>query len=167
MISMLGLDSKKIQQFIYIVFITGIALLFIAKADLGTKAAPEKESEPIQSEAEDMEQKLRQTLRLAEGVGEVRVIINYGTTQAKVLAKDKTEESDDTSRRFEEKVTLGGDGKPVVLRENAREIKGVLIVAQGGGDAKVRAGLISAAQALLGVEPHKIEVLKMKQHSAE
>ena len=33
----------------------------------------------------------------------------------------------------------------------------------GGGNTAVRARLISAAQALLGVEAHKIEVLKMKQ----
>ena len=157
------IDNKKLMQIISIIFVTGVVLLFLSKLDTGTK---KEETKPV-TEIEDavnetLELRMQQALSLVEGVGEVRVIINYGTTQAKVLSKNKTEDISDTENHLEENVVLGSDSRPVVLRENAKEIKGVLIIAQGGGNTAVKAELISAAQALLGVEPHKIEVLKMR-----
>ncbi len=156
-------DNKKIRQIIYMVFVTGIALLFLSGVDMGGKR---EESVETPTEIEEMETRMERALGLVDGVGDVRVIINYNSSAAKVLAKNKTEEIDDTRKRFEENIVLGSDNSPVVLRENAREVRGVLIVAQGGGSAKVRAELISATQALLGVEAHKIEVLKMRSQEA-
>ena len=157
------IDNKKLMQIIYIIFVTGVVLLFLSKLDTGTKKEETKSVTEIEDAVnETLELRMQQALSLVEGVGEVRVIINYGTTQAKVLAKNKTEDISDTEKHFEENVVLGSDSRPVVLRENAKEIKGVLIIAQGGGNTAVKAELISAAQALLGVEPHKIEVLKMR-----
>lgn len=157
------LKNKKIQQFIYMVFVAGIALLFIAKTDLGDKPA-EETSAPV-SPQPDLESRLTRVLSLADGVGEVKVIINYASGESRTIAKNKSEQTDENARTFEENVALDGENQPIVLRENSREIRGVLIVAQGGGSPEVKARLISAASALLGVEPHKIEVLKMRsQH---
>ena len=117
----------------------------------------------IQQSVPDTEKRLEEALRSVEGVGEVKVVIYYAGSESRTIARDKVEETDDAGKRYEEKVVFGRDSEPVVLRENSPEIRGVLIVAQGGGNTAVRARLISAAQALLGVEAHKIEVLKMKQ----
>ena len=117
----------------------------------------------IQQSVPDTEKRLEEALRSVEGVGEVKVVIYYAGSESRTIARDKVEEMGDAGKRYEEKVVFGRDSEPVVLRENSPEIRGVLIVAQGGGNTAVRARLISAAQALLGVEAHKIEVLKMKQ----
>lgn len=41
--------------------------------------------------------------------------------------------------------------------------EGVLIVADGGGDSRVREKIIRAAGAALGVDPHKIQVFERKE----
>ncbi len=153
-------NFKNKKELIFVIFITGIFLLLIGRTNT---PAPQKE-EPVKLEQSlpDTEKRLENALSLAEGVGGVRVVIYYKDSGQKIIAKDKTEESDNNKKHFEEKVVLTDENKPVVLRENTREIEGVLIIAQGGGDPKTRASLISAAQALLGIETHKIEVLKMK-----
>ncbi len=150
---------KAKKEFIFIVFITGILLLIVGRAD--TKP-PEKTPVISETASEDIEKRLEDALSAVEGVGGVKVVIYYKSSAQKTIARDKTEETDKDQKRFEEKVVLTNGGDPVVLRENSREIEGVLIVAQGGGSQKTRAELISAAQALLGIEAHKIEVLKMK-----
>ena len=63
------------------------------------------------------------------------------------------------------KITIKGeDGSisPLILKTIAPRVEGVIIAAQGGGDAVVQEQLIRAAQTVLGVEPHKVQVLKMK-----
>ena len=155
-------DTKKIQRIIYIIFVTGLALLLFSRIDF---SAPKQEpAQQTQTPAEDdLELRLQRILRTAEGVGEVRVLIIYGTTATKSVARDKEEVIGDTEKSFKENVVLGSDSQPVILRESSREICGVLIVAQGAGIAEVKSRIVSAAMALLGVEAHKIEVLKMKQ----
>lgn len=153
-------NIKNKKELIYIIFITGVLLLLIGRTDIGTnKEIPQANTPNI---TDDTEQRLEDALSMAEGVGAVKVVIYYKNSGQKTIAKDKTEETDDSKKHFEERVALSGGGEPIVLRENMREIEGVLIIAQGGADPKIRAKLISAAQALLGIETHKIEVLKMK-----
>lgn len=157
------LKNKRIQQLLYFLFIIGVALLLFAKTDI----KPEKEQIPPQetqteNDTNDLERKLEKTLRMAEGVGDVKVIISYKNTPTKVIAKDKTEEVAETSKRFQENVVLNGNNEPVILRENQREVQGVVIVASGGDDINVKNKLISSAVAFLGVDSHRIEVLKMK-----
>ena len=68
--------------------------------------------------------------------------------------------------RVEQKAVLteekGGNTAPFILSENAPVIEGVVIVAEGGGDATVQAALHQAAEALCNVPAHKIAVLQMK-----
>ena len=56
----------------------------------------------------------------------------------------------------------GDNAAPFILSENAPVIEGVVIVAEGGGDATVQAALHQAAEALCNVPAHKIAVLQMK-----
>lgn len=156
------LKNKKVQQVIYIIFVTGIALLFLAKLDTGTAEKREPAAEPAAVLEESLEERMEKLLKTVEGVGDVKVVINYSSSASKVIAKDKTEETGQDTKRFQENVVLGSNDQPIVLRENSKEIQGVLIAAQGGGNAVIKSRLISAAQALLGVEAHKIEVLKMR-----
>jgi stage III sporulation protein AG len=52
---------------------------------------------------------------------------------------------------------------PVLEREMAPEVAGVLVVAEGARSPQVKAGLFRAVQVALGVEPHKVIVLPMKR----
>lgn len=50
---------------------------------------------------------------------------------------------------------------PVLERETAPQVSGVLVVAQGAKSARVKADLFQAVQVALGVQPHKVVVLPM------
>ena len=50
--------------------------------------------------------------------------------------------------------------EPVVEKELAPEISGIVISAQGGGNASVQKEISEAMQALFGLPAHKIKVLK-------
>ena len=53
-------------------------------------------------------------------------------------------------------------GKPIVLSEIYPEICGVIIIAKGASDIKVKVALMCAAQTFLDIESDKIEILTMR-----
>lgn len=61
-------------------------------------------------------------------------------------------------------ITLDSAEEKNRLMENTRtqKVEGVLVVAEGAGDAQVDAEIIRAVQALFSLESHKIRVMKME-----
>jgi len=53
--------------------------------------------------------------------------------------------------------------RPLILKETEPKIEGVIIVAEGGDNVYLKDAFIKAAQSVLGVEPHKIQVFKMRK----
>lgn len=124
----------------------------------------------------ELEQRVKEILRHVDGVGEVDVMITLRSSKEKVLHVDKdksrssTEEKDSAggtrkalTEDIKESVLLSagaGAGEPVIEKELQPEIAGVVISAQGGGSASVRAEISEAMEALFGLPAHKIKVLK-------
>jgi len=124
----------------------------------------------------ELEQRVKEILRHVDGVGEVDVMITLRSSKEKVLHVDKdksrssTEEKDSTggtrkalTEDIKESALLSGgagSGEPVIEKELQPEIAGVVISAQGGGSASVRAEISEAMEALFGLPAHKIKVLK-------
>ena len=67
-----------------------------------------------------------------------------------------------TTLKKKKKKVLLESNKPLVLKEIQPKVQGVLVIARGGGSVEIKQSIIKAVQALLNVETHKIEVLKMK-----
>ncbi len=124
---------------------------------------------------EKMEKRLKDILECVEGVGKVDVMLVLRTSQEKVFLIDKrnsgTQEEDpsDGSKRltktWEEtwETVLTGNSQEedaVVQKEIFPEIEGIIICAQGADNTKIKAEISEAAEALFGVPPHKIKVLK-------
>lgn len=122
-----------------------------------------------------LEQKLEKTLSLVYGVGKVKVMITLESTAELVTKDDIKSENSVTS----EEATTGdkreiltekqefstvkiNEDAPLILKEISPKVSGVIIVAQGGGNIEVKNSLINATKALLNIDIHKIEVLKMK-----
>ena len=123
-----------------------------------------------------LEQRIRDVLKNVDGVGEVDVMLTLFSSSEKVLRVDKersraatseTDSSGGTRQQADESlrestvlVGSSGSGEPVVEKELAPEISGIVISAQGGGNASVQKEISEAMQALFGLPAHKIKVLK-------
>lgn len=125
----------------------------------------------------EMEKRLTQALQVMEGVGKVEVMITLKDDGENVVEKDavsssqETTEEDGTVKRSstekqsqEETVFSQEEGSsqtPFVSKERVPQIEGVLVVAEGGGNAVVVKNISEAVLALFPVEVHKIKVVKM------
>lgn len=135
---------------------------------------PDKEViSPLPSDG--IARQLEEVLSLVAGAGEVRVSVTYRAGPRQQVAQNTSE----TARRTEEKEPDGSlrvtteeqktvqavmarpqaGEEPVVLQEESPEIAGVLVVASGAQDPLVRRRLSQAAQTLLGLPAHRVQVV--------
>ena len=126
---------------------------------------------------EELSSRLAQVLTQVEGAGEVLLYVSLMSGPEYDYARNQWVES----RITEEKDTGGGQrvieemreenqlvmaastqgtrDEGLVQRELQAPVKGVLIVAEGAGNPRVKAELIRAAQVVLGVGSHQVLVL--------
>lgn len=124
------------------------------------------------------ENQLREVLENIIGVNDVTVMVNLDSTKAKVFQKNITAQSqstDETDReggkrkvedrsRDEQVVILrnGDKEQPLVVKTMKPEIRGVLIVAQGVDNLKVKQMVVEAVTRVLDVPSHHVSVLPKK-----
>lgn len=134
------------------------------------------QTDAMGSYEKELEERVREILKHVEGVGAVDVMILLHSSGERVVHVDQeknrtsTEEKDKQggSRRVlteevsQEPLMSGGgsESTPFVEKELRPEIAGVVISAEGGGSAVVKAEISEAMEALFGLPAHKIKVLK-------
>ncbi len=182
--------KKKIENlvfFIVILIITIIAINFIWKE-------PSKDSQSINevsggkklAETEEntdtndssLSEKLETILGKIQGVGEVKVFINYSESSEVVAmynenSKSSTTEETDTQggvRKIEETDTQ----KDIIYQENdgvktpmtkkvvEPKIEGAIITAKGASNIEIKTSIIQAVEAATGLATHKIQVFEME-----
>ena len=128
---------------------------------------------------EDLQSQLEEALSQVEGVGQVKVLITMETTGERVVEKDTpdttqknsqqdsqggTQNQETVSREESTVYEKGEDGRetPYVTSEILPQIRGVLVIAQGGGNPETVQQIQEAVEALFHLEAHKIKVMKMK-----
>lgn len=92
-----------------------------------------------QVEESDLEAQLARVLSSMEGVGTVEVMISLETTQSSLFG------------------TETGTGK----------VNGVVVVAEGAGNAVVESQISNAVKALFSIDVHKISIVKMKSQEED
>ena len=124
----------------------------------------------ILSEHTEQERKLESILKKINGAGNVSVFISVEGGGEKVLAMDsknklseESSENSDISKSEESEnnvFTIGSrsDGEPYVVKEKTPEIAGVIVVATGAADEKVRLEIYDAVRAVYGIAPHRIKI---------
>ncbi len=124
----------------------------------------------------DLERELSNILNQIQGVSDASVFLTVDTGSQLILAdnsegstrKTLEEDSGGGLREIEEEnwkesyVILrdpqGGE-KPLVLYERKEQYRGVLVVARGVGDPRIKTQIIEALSSLLGLSTHRITVL--------
>ncbi|MBR1445265.1 MAG: hypothetical protein IJ583_17225 [Firmicutes bacterium] len=168
--------EKKLAPSLAAAAMIGIMLMIMGGDIFGSKEdkTEEKQAESINdnrnNEYEDMlERRLENIFGEIEGVGRIKVMVTVENRGEIVVDKEKNSEEENesgergkTSQKREEKTVVLNNSEPLVLKENEPRVSGILIICEGGDNVEIKKSLMSAAEALLNIEVHKIEVLKMK-----
>lgn len=123
----------------------------------------------------ELESKLQANLLQMEGAGKVQVSVSFSTglkteyARNENVTKRTSKETDKTGGTREttevtqnnQVVMPSGSTQPVMVMEDRPEVAGVLIIAEGARDAKVREGIHTAVQTLLSISGTKITVVPM------
>ncbi len=173
---------KKPQ--LVIMLLIGVLLVVVAmpvKEEETKETLSETEETVYENEYEErVEQKLEEVLREVEGVGNVKVMVTFQSSSEKIIEKDQEKnrqtvtESDrqggkrETRDTQESETTIyssvsGGQQKPYVTKEVNPKVEGIVVIAEGGGNAVVIKNITEAIQALFDVDTHKIKVMKRNQ----
>lgn len=142
-----------------------------------TPVAVEGNETEIRKAERDIELRLQSILSQIKGAGQVNVsvflatgisyeyAINASATKRVIDEKDQgggirlTTEDNSTDQFVLIRGGQTGQEKPVIIQETSPQILGVLIVADGARDAKIKNKLIRAVETALGLEIHRIQVL--------
>lgn len=142
-------------------------------------SSKEKSGNMTMSDYESVyEEQLKAILEEVIGVGDVSVMVNLESTEEVVVEKDVNERSQVTKEVDKEKATRdiqdsskdqkvvlvqSGQGEhPIIVKKVKPKVRGVLVVAKGAENMKVKALVTEAVQRVLHVEPHKISILPKK-----
>ena len=188
-----GKDGRKIENlvvFAIILIITIIVINVIWNGDekkstkdttkdyskkLASNTTTEETSEACESS--DLEKKLENILSKIQGVGKVKVFINYSQSSETVAMyneNSKVRQTEETDTSGGKRVIESTDSqKDIVFKEENGEkipitqkiiqpkIEGAIITAQGANDATTKSNIMQAVEAATGIATHKIQVFEM------
>ena len=148
----------------------------VSKEDMNSNS--QKDSEVL-SYQEKQEKDLERILGKINGVGSVDVVINFQSSEVKVPAVDNssqkstTEETDSEGGTRVNSQDTDGDkivmsnssngSEPVILKTEKPEVLGVMVVAEGAEDSKIKYEITKAISSLYNISVDKVNVLAMKK----
>lgn len=191
-----GNNKRKIENLVFLVIILIITVVIINYVWSGEKSSNKKvtnstgkqlattnnnqtlaSSQYNNTESISLEEKLEDILSKIEGVGSVKVFINYSESSETVAmynenSKTSTTEETDKSggtRKVEQTDSQkeviyqeqNGTKAPIVQKTVEPKIEGAIITAKGAGDINVKTSIIQAVEAATGLATHKIQVFTM------
>ncbi len=189
-----GDNKKKIENLVFLVIILIITVVIINYVwngnknsnktitnSAGKKLATTESNTNNKSESNEvsLEERLENILSNINGVGNVKVFINYSESNETVAmynenSKTSVTEETDTSggvRKVEstdsqkEIVYQENDGNkvPIIQKTIEPKIEGAIITAKGASNINIKTNIIQAVEAATGLATHKIQVFEMSQ----
>ena len=154
-----------------------IVVIIFLSSFAGTKTSKTKTAEQNEEQTflsleycKQLENRLKNVLTSVKGAGDVEVfvMVDSSPTYQYLSETEKSTSGQGESTVVNEKVSIyetknGSTSSPVVVNESLPKIIGVVVIAGGAGDAKLKATLKSIVASLLNVELSCVEVLEGKQ----
>ncbi len=189
-----GNNKKKIENLVFLVIILIITVVAINAIWNGNSKKNKKEEnsqnskqlaqninntaiETSSSTSKELEKNLETILSRIQGVGDVKVFINYSESSEIIpmyneSAKNSNTEETDTQggiRKIQEQDSQkeiiykeeNGEKVPITKKVVEPKVQGAIITAKGAGDVNIKTSIIQAVEAVTGLATHKIQVFEM------
>lgn len=187
-----GNNKRKIENLVFFVVVLIITIVVINLIWNGNKQVTKQEnnssskqlansnantSQNKEAVTDNLSEQLEAILCKIQGVGEVKVFINYSESNEVVAMYNETTKTSNT----EENDTSGGTRtiqqtdaqKEIIYQEENGEktpitqkviqpkVEGAIITAKGANSAEIKTNIIQAVEAVTGLATHKIQVFEM------
>lgn len=148
-------------------------MLLIAATSLfpssGEKEAPSS-SEQMQTDWDEykssLEQELRDVISAMDGVGACEVMITLNETNENVYAQNSSEKTEENKSEYESEYVIhnGENGDdPILIKQYFPQVKGVVVVCEGGDDIRVKENIVNSVTALFNISSNRISVSKINE----
>jgi len=178
-------SSDRILIGLVAIIAIGMSLIYFGKGPATPTQgimAKSNQTTPVSTSAtkigtleKELESDLQANIMQMKGAGKVQVSVKFATglkteyalnenvTERVTKVTDKAGAAQETKEVTENNqvVLPNGSTVPVIVTEERPEIAGVLIIAEGASDAKVREEIHTAVQTLLSIPTAKIKVAPM------
>lgn len=177
-----GTWSQKPVSFFFILILAGVGVVLLVAGNGSTPvsnrtAVPTGTTTPantggmVESIESRMESDLQRTLEGIAGVGAVtvdldlktknRMVWERQTQTSKRVTQEQTGVNTEESSEDQLVFAKGSDGidRPVLKEELAPEILGVVVVAEGADDSRVKQLLTETVMTVLGIPAHRVLVV--------
>lgn len=188
-----GNGKKKVENLVFLIILSIITIVIINVIWNGNKQSDKKETDSNSKQlattnqisdnknnmqtTDDLEGKLESILGNIQGVGAVKVCINYSESSEVIAMYNEnskisnTEETDTSggTRKIQETDSQkdiiyqeeNGEKTPITQKVVQPKIEGAIITAKGANNADTKANIIQAVEAVTGLATHKIQVFEM------
>lgn len=163
-------ESKKMSKLkvcvlcVLVLLVVGLALNCFKSIGTGKlKSSPTSESVSAKSYIENLESRLSSLVSGVSGVSCARVFVSVDSSPKIIYATDEQKTENGGNIVSSSSITFIKDGtqtQPVVVMTQYPEIKGVLIVAKGVGDPRIKLSLSDALSAVLHIPASNIHILE-------
>lgn len=166
-------SNKKVEIGVYLGIGLMIALLYLSGIQPAEKPKDAQTPQAAATERGD-EARLKEALSMIRGAGAVEVMLTYEngrelvpaySTDTQSSAQNGETVSQNESTR---PVTImkSGQEEAMVLKEVEPRIRGVIVIAEGADDIKVRMDLLRAVSKALDIDLDHVEVFTMEKPEA-
>ena len=162
-------NFKKIKPYhLLIVLALGVFLL-VSSNFFASPKNHETNKKSEEMTADNIEKRLAETVKKIDGINDADVFITYENNGVKRHATNIKDDAvtgeNNVTVKKETSAVMKKEGSletPFVSEEILPQIRGVLIVASGADDLKLKEEITVAISAVLGVPLHKVRVLPAK-----
>lgn len=184
--------KKKIENIVFLIILLIVTVIIINMVWGDEDGNNQEQGDKILAEVIDgsdykvektnsyytLQSSLEEILETIEGVGKVKVLINYAETSTTVAMYNETktesvtEEKDTeggtrnvTSTDIQKEIAYteqNGTSAPITEKVVMPTIEGAIITAEGASNGTIKANIIAATEAVTGLATHKIQVFQMQ-----
>jgi stage III sporulation protein AG len=182
------LNDKKVNGLLALLLVLAFVLIAInvfapkfittgAGSAKSEEVSTEDKTTQVKNYEEDQKKELINILKKIEGTGNVDCMITFDGGEVKVPAYDEnkqnttTEEMDkDGGKRVNKqendssKVVMSsknGDNEPFILENHKPKVIGVIVVAEGAKNSRIKSNIEKAVESLYGLSANKVYVYTM------